>query len=88
MGSRKDFLSAMEAGKANAARDRNRGLHVGKVAKGWNRQRKVTRDDLAYRAATRTPSAIVAQWALERDAVIHKYRLFAYEPDFDWSNWS
>lgn len=34
MASRKDFLSSMEEGKANAMRDRNRGLHVGKSAPG------------------------------------------------------
>lgn len=35
-----EFTERMEAGKLTAMRNRNRGQHTGKVAKGWNVKRR------------------------------------------------
>lgn len=75
-----DFGEQMERGRVAAVRDRNRGLHVGKVAKGWNRARH--HDPRPFQ----TLKMMVECWKVERDTIVNNYRLFAYEPEFDWEN--
>lgn len=75
-----DFSEQMERGKVNAVRDRAKGNATGKVAKGWNRVRH--HDPRPFQSL----KMMIETWRLERDTIVHNYRLFAYEPEFDWEN--
>ena len=63
-----DFQERMESGKLNAARDRARGLHTGKLAKGWNVKRPQEDNHVAR------VQAIAAEWRAIRRDIVNQFR--------------
>lgn len=58
-----EFTERMEAGKLTAIRNRNRGQHTGKMAKGWNvKPRQTSERQLALRG-----------WDSDRDTALAVY---------------
>lgn len=65
-----DFTARMEAGKANAAERRARGLATGKAAKGWNVKRPVE----AKGTSGRVVGELRAYWDAIKGEAIEAYR--------------